>query len=73
MTTSLGVPVAKMTSSVLKHSPQKTQMLVEQRLTCSWLTLPETFIVTSAGWQVILCDHIRHVSSRSGEAGVLRT
>jgi len=24
--------------------------------------------VTSAGWQVILCDPIRHVSSRSGEA-----
>ena len=25
------------------------------------------------GWQVILCDPIWHVSSRSGEAGVLRT
>ena len=24
--------------------------------------------VTSAGWQVILCDPIWHVSSRSGEA-----
>jgi len=24
--------------------------------------------VTSAGWQVTLCDPIRHVSSRSGEA-----
>jgi len=24
--------------------------------------------VTSAGWQVTLCDHIRHVTSRSGEA-----
>jgi len=30
-------------------------------------------IVTSAGCQVILCDPIWHVSSRSGEAGVLRT
>ena len=29
--------------------------------------------VTSAGWQVILCDPIWHVSFRSGEAGVLRT
>ena len=29
--------------------------------------------VTSAGWQVILCDPIWHVSSRSGEAGLLRT
>ena len=29
--------------------------------------------VTSAGWQVILCDPIWHVSSRSGETGVLRT
>jgi len=29
--------------------------------------------VTSAGWQVTLCDPIRHVSSRIGEAGVLRT
>jgi len=29
--------------------------------------------VTSAGWQVTLCDPIWHVSSRSGEAGVLRT
>ena len=25
--------------------------------------------VSSAGWQVTLCDPIRHVSSRSGEAG----
>jgi len=25
--------------------------------------------VTSAGWQVTLCDPTRHVSSRSGEAG----
>ena len=25
--------------------------------------------VTSAGWQVTLCDPIWHVSSRSGEAG----
>ena len=24
--------------------------------------------ITSAGWQVILCDPIWHVSSRSGEA-----
>ena len=29
--------------------------------------------VTSAWWQVTLCDPIWHVSSRSGEAGVLRT
>ena len=29
--------------------------------------------VTSAGWQVTLCGPIWHVSSRSGEAGVLRT
>ena len=29
--------------------------------------------VTSAGWQVILCDPIWHVSSRNGEAGVLQT
>ena len=29
--------------------------------------------VTSAGWQVTLCDPIWHVNSRSGEAGVLRT
>ena len=29
--------------------------------------------VTSAGWQVTLCDPIWHVSSRSGEAGYLRT
>jgi len=29
--------------------------------------------VTSAGWQVTLCDPIWHVSPRSGEAGVLRT
>ena len=25
--------------------------------------------VTSAGWQVTLCDPTRHLSSRSGEAG----
>ena len=29
--------------------------------------------VTSAGWQVTLCDPVWHVSSCSGEAGVLRT
>jgi len=29
--------------------------------------------VTSAGWQVTLCDPIWHVSSRSGEADYLRT
>jgi len=29
--------------------------------------------VTSAGWQVKLCDPAWHVSSRIGEAGVLRT
>jgi len=29
--------------------------------------------VTSAGWQVTQCDPMWHVSSRSGEAGVLRT
>jgi len=27
--------------------------------------------VTSAGWQVTLCDPIWHVSSHSGEAGLL--
>ena len=30
-------------------------------------------IVTSAGWQVTLCDPMWYVSSRSGEAGYLRT
>jgi len=29
--------------------------------------------VTSAGWQVKLCDPIWHLSSRSGEAGCLLT
>jgi len=27
--------------------------------------------VTAAGWRVTLCDPIRHVSYRSGEAGLL--
>jgi len=33
--------------------------------TCIW---PSCGNVTSAGWQVTLCDPIWHVSSRSGEA-----
>ena len=45
---------------------------LRDRLIEYWLRLGKGGNVTSAGWQVTLCDPIWHVSSRSGVA-TLRT
>jgi len=48
-----------MTSFYWDVKPQLNQLIVN------------TETVTSAGWQVTLCDFVRHVSSRSGEEGCI--
>ena len=42
--------------------------LQSTKANCAYCRLIEGGNITSAGWQVILCDPIWHVSSRSGEA-----
>ena len=51
---------------------QKTRRLVYgvyPRIPPKYTTGGKGGYVTSVGWQVTLCDHVWHVSSRSGVAG----
>ena len=66
-----GIPSRAVTSQLGQLSLASLRgRLIEYQLRFGW---GKGGNVTSAGWQVILCDPIWHVSSRSGEAGVMRT